>query len=79
MMKDAYHFDKYFTQQRDELGSIFRVVGAPGFPEMLFVVDPKDIETVFRVGDISYPRRFPFTEWIQARQEKKWPLGIFLE
>ncbi len=79
MIKDANQMGKYFKKQGDELGSIFRVTGVPSIPEQVCVLDPKDVETAFRVGDNTYPRRFPFIDWINARKELNLPLGMFLE
>ena len=69
---------QYMQEQGNQLGPIFRVTGTPGLPEMLCLIDPRDVETVFRVGDGGYPRRFPIPEWVEARKELKKPIGLFL-
>ena len=62
-----------------ELGHIFRLPGLPGMPEFVCVVDPADVETVYRTGDTDYPMRFVITEWVRARKEQNQPFGMFLE
>ena len=61
------------------LGSVYIEKGIPGMPEFVVLVDPKDIETVYRAGDKGYPKRFPLTIWTDTREELKLPYGIFLE
>ena len=61
------------------LGKIFRHKGTPGTPELLFIVDPKDVELVYRAADRGYPMRFPLTDWCQSKDELKLPYGMFLE
>ncbi len=79
MLKDPTRVAEFMREQGDELGSIFRIAGVPGLPEMVCIFDPKDVETAFRVGDSAYPRRFPIKEWTEARKELKHPTGLFLE
>lgn len=80
MMKDPSRLVDYMEQQVRELGFIFKLVGAPGLGEMVCIVDPKDVETVFRTGDANnYPMRFSITEWKVAREELKKPIGLVLE
>lgn len=79
MLQNPASVDKYMIQQIQKLGYIFRITGVPGMPEMLCVSSPRDVEAAYRVGDIEYPERFPFTEWKQARKELNRPLGLFLE
>ena len=45
--------------------------------EMVIVHDPVDIEKMFR-AEGKYPSRVPFLPWIQARNESKLGLGVFL-
>ena len=78
-LKDPTQVGRYMQEQGDLLGPIYRLAGLPGFPEMVCLIDPKDVETVFRVGDNAYPQRFPFPEWVEARKELKMPIGLFLE
>ena len=79
LMKNPNKVYDYFQKQAEKLGYIFRLTGTPGLPEMVVVVNPKDVEAVFRVGDSDSPRRFPFYEWEEARKELKKPNGMFLE
>lgn len=67
-----------FTRERVEnFGKIFREKLAPGLPEFLFVLDPEDVAEVFR-ADGKYPRRLPFSDWINVRNELNIPHGLFL-
>ena len=61
-----------------ELGHIFRLSAGPR-SHFLFVVEPKDVEKVIRVGDLGYPERLPIYEWKQVRKELKVPPGLFQE
>ena len=61
----------------DELGSVFNL-SMPGFPPIVCVVDPKDIETVFRAGDNDHPERMQVVEWIRSRRETNSPLGLVM-
>ena len=78
-MKDPTQAAQFFRKLGDSLGPIVRLVGAPGLPEMVMVLDPKDTEAVFRAADNTYPQRFPIQEWIDARKELNQPIGLFLE
>ena len=69
----------YLQKQAQKLGYIFRLTGTPGLPEMVVVLNPKDVEAVFRVGDSDYPQRLPLYEWEEARKELKRSTGMFLE
>ena len=79
LLKDPTQMGKFIREQGNELGPIFRLTGVPGMPEMLCVLDTKDLEVVFRVGDNSYPRRLRNPERVEIRKELNQPLGIFLE
>ena len=79
VMKDPYRVTDYVEKMVHELGHIFIITGTPGLPSVLTVVDPKDIEKVYRLGDQDYPKRFPFDMWKQIREDRKVPYGIFLE
>lgn len=79
VMRRPHNLEKYLIEQIQKLGYIFRITGIPGIPEMLCVMSPQDTEAAYRVGDIEYPERFPFTEWKQARKELNRPQGMFLE
>lgn len=61
----------------DELGCIFNLT-IPGMPQMVCVVDPKDIEAVFRAGDNDHPERMQIKEWIRSRKETNSPLGLVM-
>ena len=61
-----------------EVGHIFRPFRFPGTPEVVCVVDPEDVEAVFRVGDIGYPERYQVEVWYQARKEMNAPIGMFM-
>ena len=79
VMKDPFRITDYAEKTVHELGHIFRITGTPGIPSMVFVVDPKEIEKVYRLGDQDYPKRFPFDMWKKVREDLKIPFGIFLE
>jgi hypothetical protein len=79
MMKSPLKGHKYMQRQAQELGNIFRATGVPSMPELVCVMDPHDIETVYRAGDTGYPERFPFYEWQEARKELNKPTGVFME
>lgn len=79
IMKDPRKVALYMEEQARKLGNIYRFGGVPGIPEMVVVLDPKDVETAFRVGDVDYPKRFPIWEWKAARKELQKPTGLFLE
>ena len=77
-MKFSHSQMAHFVQGRvDNLGKIFREKLAPGLPEFLFVLDPGDVAKVFR-ADGKYPRRLPFSDWINVRNELNIPHGLFL-
>ena len=78
IMRDPSNVADHLTKAAHELGHIFRVVGTPGLPPMVCVVDPEDVATVFRVGDKDYPQRFRFEVWERARNELDIPFGMFL-
>ncbi len=78
IMKDPVHIARYMQEQSSKLGSIYRIAGLPGLQEMVCLSDPKDVETAFRVGDVTHPRRFPIPEWVEARKELNMPIGLFL-
>ena len=79
MMKDPYHMVEHTIKIALQHGYIFKMSGPPSMPAFLFVIDPKDVEKVFRVVDAGYPKRFPINEWMQVREELKIPFGMFLE
>ena len=79
IMKKPYGLVDYLEKQVRTHGKIFRDKGGPGVPEVVYIVDPKDVELVYRAGDSGYPMRFPMTAWSQARDELKLPYGMFLE
>ena len=78
LMKEPTQMARYLTEQGDKLGSIFCLVGIPGLPDSLCLLDPKDVETVFRAEDSTYPRRLPIPDWVKARKELNMPIGLFL-
>lgn len=78
MLRDLSNASNYMKKTARELGHIFKLVGAPGLPPMVCVVDPKDVETVFRVGDAGYPERFLIEVWRDARKEINAPIGMFM-
>ncbi len=78
-MKDSKKLVEYVSKQVEQYGTIFRDKPFPGFPELLYVVDPTDIEKVFRVGDKGYPKRLPIKFWYHIRDELKLPYGLFFE
>ena len=69
---------EYMEKQTKLHGNIYRLTGAPGMSAVVCVTDPRDAETVFRVGDHDIPKRFPLDEWKIARKELKQPIGLFL-
>lgn len=75
--KNPFQVVNFIKERVEEFGTIYREKVSPGLPEFLFVLDPKDIEKVFR-ADGKYPRRFSITEWIEARKKTGIPVGIFL-
>ena len=79
VMKDPYRIVDYTERMVHELGHIFRISETPGLPTTVFVVDPKDIEKVYRLGDQDYPRRFSFDDWKRIRKDLKIPFGMLLE
>ena len=79
MLMDPHNAVNYMERQTRRLGHIFRLTGTPGVGEMVCVVEPQDVETVYRLGDAHYPERYPFLEWRQARNERNRSKGLFLE
>ena len=79
VIKDPSRLSNYTEKMVHEVGNIFKMTGVPGLPEMLFVIDPKDVEKVYRSGDQEYPMRIPVNELKQVRDELKVPYGMFLE
>lgn len=79
LMKNPFRMYEYLQKQAKKLGHMFKLTGVPGLPEMVVVINPKDVEVVYRVGDSGYPQRFPFYEWEEARKELKRSNGMFLE
>ena len=79
MLKNPSQMADYMERTTKELGHIFKLPGLPAMPEFVCVVDPADVETVFRTGDTDYPMRFPFQDWVRARKELNQPSGMFLE
>lgn len=77
-LKHPTQIAQYIHEQATQLGPIYRLTGIPGLQEMVCLTDPKDVETVYRVGDGTHPRRFPIPEWVDARNELKKPIGLFL-
>ena len=78
LMRDPTKFADVLTRVASELGHIFRIVGVPGMPPMVCVLDPKDVEAVYRVGDSDYPERLRFESWEKAREELGIPFPMFL-
>ena len=81
VLKKIYNDNKpseYLEKQTKLHGSIYRLTGAPGLSELVCVTDPRDAETVFRVGDHDIPKRLSLGEWKLARKELKKPMGLFL-
>lgn len=70
---------EYLEKSCRELGSIFKLAGTPGLPEMVCIVDPKDVETVYRSGDTHYPQRQEFPDFKKALQELGLPIGLFFQ
>ena len=75
--KNPFKVVNFIKERVEEFGKIYREKLSPGLPEFLFVLDPNDIEKVFRAGG-KYPRRFPLTEWVVARKQVGVPGGVFL-
>ena len=78
LLKNPKKMPEYMEKQTKLHGSIYRLTGAPGMSELVCATDPRDVETVFRVGDHDIPKRYPLDEWKQAREELKKPTGLFL-
>ena len=79
VVKNPLGLADHMEKRVKSYGKIYKEKGFPGLPELLFIVDPKDIEKVFRAGDKEYPQRFQLPEWTQARDELHLPYGMFLE
>lgn len=78
LMKDMTKFHDYLLEQTNILGHVFRLTGLPGLPKSLVcAVNPEDLESIYRAGDTSYPMRFPFDMWKDARRELNKPFGVF--
>ena len=69
----------YLEKSCRELGFIFKLAGTPGLPESVCVVDPKDVETVYRNGDMHYPQRQEIPDFKRALKELDKPIGLFFQ
>ena len=78
VLKDSSNLVGNMEKNFRELGRIFKLTGVPGLSTMVCVVDPEDVEKVFRVGDKGYPERYSIWEWKEARKEANAPFGMFL-
>ena len=56
--RDPLRIHKVVARRVTEYGRLYKEKMAPGLPEMVFVCDPDDVETVFR-GSGKYPQRLP--------------------
>ena len=79
LLKQPSQLADYMEKSARKLGPIFKLSGMPGLPEMLCVVDPKDVETVYRVGDKDYPKRMEFPDIKRAFEELDQPIGLFFQ
>ena len=79
VIKNPLGFADHMEKRVKSYGKIYKEKGLPGLPELLFIVDPKDIEKVYRAGDKEYPQRFQFLEWMQSRDELHIPYGMVFE
>ena len=50
VLKDSSNLVGNMEKNFRELGRIFKLTGVPGLSTMVCVVDPEDVEKVFRVG-----------------------------
>ena len=79
LLRDPSSFVDHVDKRVKTIGTIYREKRAPDMPEMLFVVDPEDIEKVYRAGDKGYPMHLPLPGWKESRDELQLPYGMFLE
>lgn len=79
LIRDPKRLADNLEKRTKVLGKIFKEKGIPSLPEMVFILDPKDVEKVYRTGDRGYPSRVTISEWIQVHAELKLPIGMFLE
>ena len=68
---------RVMQQRVKKLGWIFREKPFPTQPEMLVVVDPDDVQTVFR-ADGKWPSRILLDAWPESRRRANLPTGIFM-
>ena len=78
LIRKPFKIVEYLRRVSAELGPIFKVVGTPGQTSMLCVMDPRDVETVFRVGDVGYPERILVEVWRDSLKELNAPSGMFM-
>lgn len=78
LIQNPFKVVDFFRKQTAELGPIFKFVGTPGLPPMVCVVDPKDVEAVFRAGDTGYPERILIEVWRDSLKELNAPPGVFM-
>ena len=68
---------RVMQQRVKKLGWIFREKPLPTYPEMLVVVDPDDVQTVFR-ADGKWPTRITVDMWVESGRHSSVPPGIFM-
>ena len=68
---------RVMQQRVKKLGWIYREKPLPTLPEMLIVVDPDDVQTVFR-ADGKWPSRITLDAWVESTRQADVPPGIFM-
>ena len=68
---------RVIQQRVKKLGWIYREKLFSTFPEMLVVVDPDDVQTVFR-ADGKWPSRMTLDVWVESERHSNVPPGIFM-
>ena len=68
---------RVMQQRVKKLGWIYREKLPLTLPEMLVVVDPDDVQTVFR-ADGKWPSRITLDAWVEATRQADVPPGIFM-
>ena len=72
-----YRMYRIMQQRVEKLGKIYKEKPMPLNTEFVVVVDPNDVQTVFR-ADTKWPKRIPVEFWIEARKQEGIPTGLFL-
>ena len=68
---------RVIQQRVKKLGWIYREKPFPTFPEMVIIMDPDDIQTVFRAEE-KWPTRTPFEVWVNSAKQSGIPTGIVM-